>query len=282
MTEWWFELGREQSMTKPFTFNRANGAVFGELDVARCYAHRPPYAPALYDRLLQVVRGRERAVDLGCGPGKIALELAPHFREVIAVDPSGPMLEAGRELSDRSNIDWRETTTEALELDAPVDAITIGAAVHWMDHPVVFPKMARWLGDDGVLAILGGGGGSGVAVAPWGDSWLEFLKAWLARVGQEYNRASFVAAGEAYMSWMDIAGREDFAFTFEQPVEDFVAAQHSTATFARAKMGEALAAEFDADLLRVLEPAAETGILRFEVQSSLVWGRPRVTRKDNR
>jgi SAM-dependent methyltransferase len=265
---------------RPFAFDRANGAVFGELDVARCYAHRSPYAPALYERLLQIVANRERALDLGCGPGKIALALAPHFREVIAVDPSGPMLEAGCELSDRSNIVWRKTTAEALEFDTSVNVITIGAAVHWMNHPVVFPKMAGWLDDEGLIAILSGGGGSGVAAAPWGDSWLTFLKTWLVRLGQEYNRAEFVAAGEAYLNWMDVEGSETFAFVFSQSVNDFISAQHSTATFARAKMGNDLAAEFDDDLRRVLAPVAQDGTLCFEVQSSLVWGKPRTSRRD--
>jgi SAM-dependent methyltransferase len=269
-----------QASRRPFAFDRANGAVFGELDVARCYAHRPPYAPALYERLLQVARGRDCALDLGCGPGKIALALAPHFREVIAADPSGPMLEAGRELTDRTNIVWRCARSEDLDLEAPVDVITIGAAIHWMDHGVAFPKMARWLGDKGTLAILDGGGGSGVAAARWGDSWIAFLTRWLARLGREYDPVAFVAAGQSYASWMDVIGRESFAFEFLQPVEDFVAAQHSTATFARAKMGEALAAEYDDDLRKVLAPFVENGILRFEVQSNLVWGRPRTNKKD--
>lgn len=81
---------------RPFTLDPANGVVFGELDVARCYAYRVPYAAQLYQRLLELVPGRERLLDLGCGPGKLARELAPHFREVVAVDPSAAM-SRGRE-----------------------------------------------------------------------------------------------------------------------------------------------------------------------------------------
>jgi SAM-dependent methyltransferase len=242
--------------------------------------HRPPYAPALYQKLLSVLPGREATLDLGCGPGKIALELAPHFRDVIAVDPSGPMLEAAREISDCVNVTWRHAKTEDLDIDRLVDLITIGAAVHWMDHPNVFPKMARGLREDGVLAILDGGGGSGVAAAPWGDVWLAFLKKSLERLGHSFDRAAFVAAGQTYTPWMDIAGRETFAFEFEQSVEDFITAQHSTATFARATLGEEKAMEFDDDLRTTLAPYAETGVLRFEVQSNLVWGRPRASRKE--
>jgi len=48
------------SSRRPFAFDPANGVVFGVLDVARCYRHRVPYSPALYERLLTLVPRRER------------------------------------------------------------------------------------------------------------------------------------------------------------------------------------------------------------------------------
>ena len=74
----------------------AAGATFAEDDVARSYYARPPYAPALFERLLRIAPGRGRALDLGCGPGKVAMVLADHFTEVVALDPSSAMLELGR------------------------------------------------------------------------------------------------------------------------------------------------------------------------------------------
>ena len=108
---------------RPFAFDRSNSAVFGELDVARCYAYRMPYAAQLYERFLTLVPGRKRLLDLGCGPGKIARELAPRFESVIAVDPSEAMLRAGRELSKAENIAWIRSRAEDLMLDGSFDAI---------------------------------------------------------------------------------------------------------------------------------------------------------------
>ena len=84
------------------------GAIFAEADVARCYHARPPYAPALCHRLLELVPGRHRALDLGCGPGKVAVVLAEHFDEVVALDPSEPMLAAGQAADEgrHPNIAW--------------------------------------------------------------------------------------------------------------------------------------------------------------------------------
>jgi len=78
---------------------------------------------------------------------------------------------------------------------------------------------------------------------------------------------------------MDIKGRETFVEDFRQPVEHFIACQHSTATFARAKLGAELAAEFDEALDAALRPLSNNGWLEFKVRSNLTWGKPRRTEK---
>ena len=260
------------SEREPFAFNPANADVFGELDVARCYACRPPYAPALYERLLRLVQTRRSALDLGCGPGKIAIELAPHFDRVVAVDPSGAMLQAGRERFGGSNIRWLKGKAEEVDLPETFDVVTIGTAVHWMRHQTVFPRLLRWL-DGGPLAIVSSQRNDDDA--EWSRRWVSFLTDWLRRVGREYDPVGFGAAGETYRAWMDVESEESFVADFHQPVEDFIALQHSTATFARTKLGPALSAEFDAELFETLTPLSDAGVLRFRMRSNLVWGRPR-------
>jgi SAM-dependent methyltransferase len=49
--------------------------------------------------LLAPFAGDERALDSGCGAGALAFALAPHVGEVIGVDQSADLLEAGRELA---------------------------------------------------------------------------------------------------------------------------------------------------------------------------------------
>jgi hypothetical protein len=94
-------------------------------------------------------------------------------------------------------------------------------------------------------------------------------------VRKPYNPAAFAAEGTRHEAWMDIAGRERFAFTFRQSVEDFIACQHSRATWSRAAMGEALASEFDAKLEALMRPFAPDGLLELNMVSELTWGAPR-------
>ena len=58
---------------------------------------------------------------------------------------------------------------------------------------------------------------------------------------------------------------------------DFVICQHSRATWRRAAMGDALAAEFDAALSALMRPFATDGMLELEIVSDLTWGAARST-----
>lgn len=257
----------------------AAGAIFAEADVVRCYAARPPYAPALYDFLLERIPRRRRALDLGCGPGKIAIALADHFAEVVALDPSVGMIEAGQaaDAGRHGNITWVQSTAEAYESEAGFDLVTAGTSIHWPDHAVLFPKLARWTR---VVAVIAG---DAPARPPCGEeAWKAFHIRWLAimakrtpDVRREYDPATFAAEGRRHEAWMDIVGRERFAHTVHQGVEDFITCQHSRATWSREAMGEALAARFDQELDDLVRSFAAGGRLTLSLETELTWGAPR-------
>jgi SAM-dependent methyltransferase len=249
-------------------------ATFDDADVARCYAHRPSYAPALYEFLLALVPRKHCLVDLGCGPGKIAAALADRFETVVAIDPAAAMIEeAGALYAERHpNIAWRRTRGEDAELPGAIDLVTAGTSIHWMAHDVLFPRLAE---RTKIVAIITG---DAPPNPPWQESWRAAMTKWLARLHNEsYDEPAFVAEGRRYEPWLDIAGRETFTFSFRQSVEDYISCQHSRASWSRTRMGAALSAEFDRDLDTLLRPWAQDGLLTMELTSELTWGAPRAT-----
>ena len=249
------------------------GAEFADEDVVRAYVHRTDYPPALHDRLLDLAPGRERLLDLGCGPGKLARALAPHFTEALAIDPSRAMLALGRQLDAGAhpNIRWIEAAAEDVRLDAPVDLVVAGASLHWMEPGRVFPELARVLTADGIMAVIDG---DGPAQAPWIDAWRAVIVDWVGRLGGVWNDAAHRNRMTRHEPWFDVTGREVFSAPVVQPIEDLVDAEHSRATWTRARMGERASA-FDADLRAVVAPFAVEGTVSFDVRSTMVWGRPR-------
>ena len=85
--------------------------------------------------------GTGRLLDLGCGPGFLAVPLSAYVAEVIAVDPEPEML---AQMEARPNV--RGLVGRAEDVDESWGTFrlaTIGRAFHWMDGPVVLERLAR-------------------------------------------------------------------------------------------------------------------------------------------
>jgi SAM-dependent methyltransferase len=124
-------------------------------------SYRVPYPPALIADLLQrtSIAANGRLLDLASGPGRIAIPLAGHFREVWAVDLEPEMIAVGVvEARQRgvTNIRWISGKAEDLVAEPDsFDLITIGDAFHRLDQQLIAALCRQWLRPGGCLAILG-------------------------------------------------------------------------------------------------------------------------------
>jgi ArsR family transcriptional regulator len=107
--------------------------------------------------LLGLLDRRAVVGDLGCGTGQLSALVAPHVREVIAVDGSPEMLQAARErFSGATNVDLRLGTLEALPIDhAQLDIAMLGLVLHHVPDPgVALTEAARVLKPGGRVLII--------------------------------------------------------------------------------------------------------------------------------
>lgn len=128
--------------------------------------------------------GTQRVLDLGCGTGQIAVPLAEHVAEVIAVDPEPTMLEEGRKASaERSidNIDWRLGDSYGLgEFDlAPLDLATMGASFHWMDRYAVLRALHAMIRLPGAVVVVSGGVPGSTEPPAWTETVATVRARWL-------------------------------------------------------------------------------------------------------
>ncbi len=77
--------------------------------VAYYESARPPYGAAFFEAVaLQMgLDGSERLLDVGAGPGILAIGFAPYCREVVGVDPEPGMVEAARAAAERAGVTVR-------------------------------------------------------------------------------------------------------------------------------------------------------------------------------
>ena len=121
---------------------------------------RPPYPPAFFRNVAEQLKLlREHAlIDLGTGPGLLALGFAPYVGRLVGVDPEPGMLAAAREAAARAGVDLRliEGKVETLPGDiGSFDLVTIGRALHWMDRGATLTRFERLLAQSGRILICG-------------------------------------------------------------------------------------------------------------------------------
>ena len=117
------------------------------------------------------VRGGQRLLDVGCGPGALTAELVNRAGPdaVSAVEPSGSFAAAVRERL--PGVDIRQAAAERLPFgDAAFDAALAQLVVHFMTDPVVgLREMGRVTRPGGVVAacVWDHAGGRGPLSAFW-------------------------------------------------------------------------------------------------------------------
>jgi SAM-dependent methyltransferase len=103
--------------------------------------------------------GTGRLLDVGCGPGVLAVRLAGLFDGVVGVDPDADMLaEAARqaEAAGVGDIRWVRGRAEELPglAPGPYRLVTFGQSFHWTDERSVAESVYDMLEPGGAMAMV--------------------------------------------------------------------------------------------------------------------------------
>ncbi len=122
---------------------------------------RPPYSRALRRTLTEEcgLDGEGRLLDVGCGPGVLAVEIAPLVGEAVGLDPDADMLAEAARYAEREgveNVRWVQGLAEqipALELDR-FRLVTFGQSFHRTDRERVAEAVYDLLEPGGSIALV--------------------------------------------------------------------------------------------------------------------------------
>ncbi|MEJ2858396.1 MULTISPECIES: class I SAM-dependent methyltransferase [unclassified Saccharothrix] len=158
-------------------------------DVVEFYQrYRRGYPDAAVDVVVaEFGLGRDDVVvDVGCGTGQLTVPFARRVRAAVGVDPEADMLVAARraaDVADVSNVSWvlgADTDVPALGLAVgEVGAVTIGQALHWMDHERLFREVQPVVRSGGGVAVFTNGTPLWLQDSEWSRALRAFLEEYL-------------------------------------------------------------------------------------------------------
>ena len=229
---------------------------------------REPYGESFFAEVARTLGfgGGERLLDLGTGPGLLALGFASFVGEVIGVDPEPAMLAAARQAAQCAGVALRLVDARAETLPAAIgtfDIVTIGRALHWMDPERARPVLDRVVAPRGRILVC-----RAASVADGRNPWLEAYDAakegWTEKADKDrYGRDPVV-----FFSGTRFQRDRTIRVETEQriPVERLIDRVLSRSTSSPARLGT----EVDAMrkiMAEALEPFARNGLVEEVVET---------------
>jgi SAM-dependent methyltransferase len=122
-------------------------------------AGRPNYAPSLIRIVKEHLNlsGGHRLLDLGCGPGWLAVAFAPFVGSVVAMDPEPTMLAAAQDAAAAANVQMELIEGSSYDLGSHLgmfQVVTIGRAFHWMDRGDTLRRLDGLIELDGAVVLF--------------------------------------------------------------------------------------------------------------------------------
>jgi SAM-dependent methyltransferase len=261
------------SDTIPFVANRF------QHNAAYYLQGRPAYAPGLIRRVAAACRldGRQRLLDLGCGPGPLALAFSTYVASGVALDPEPEMLRiaAAFGLGIAPNIAYRQGSSYDLSpAFGRFDIAVIGRAFHWMDRPDTLARLDSLLEPAGAVVLFGTTTPDDPTL-PWMAPYRALLEEY---AGEDPARRQHKAQGwrshDAVLMQSAFSALERITVVEKRRVslDSLLARPQSMSSLSRARLGARLDTLLDR-ARALLEPHAQDGWLDERVESGALIAR---------
>lgn len=157
---------------------------------AHYLAGRPAYASRLIERVVELcgLRNTDRVLDLGCGPGPLAVAFAPLAGAVVAMDPEPEMLAVAAKAAAAAGVEISFVNGSSYDLVPSLGRfrlVAIGRAFHWMDRIDTLRRLDTMIEADGAVVLFG----HEHPKVP-DNAWLDGYRALIDRyAGDDFNRS---------------------------------------------------------------------------------------------
>ena len=242
--------------------------------------HRSRYPQELFNIIAARFHldGKGRLLDLGAGPGLVAIPFSDRFAEVVAIDPDPEMLAAGKKdaaIAKIPNIRWIEDRAESIGSElGKFDLVTFGRSFHWMERSLVLEKLSALLTPTGGVAILKTGDDPWNSELPWKQAAISVVKRWLGaerRTGKAGAGTwqALKVAHEEILTRVGFTEQVEYTVTFDKnwTIDTYIGYLYSTAFALPSFFGDNRD-RFESDLHATLLEISPSGNLTEELTAS--------------
>jgi SAM-dependent methyltransferase len=232
--------------------------------VAYYESARPPYGAGFFAAAAERLGldRSQRLLDVGPGPGILAIGFAPYCREVIGVDPEPGMVEAARAAAKRAGVAVRFIEGRFEDVGPKLgafDVVTIGRAIHWLDPDPARTALDRAVAARGRILVC-----HASSVSDGRNPWLKAFNAVRDRWKDDrppHDRRAFFA-GRPFLP----SGTISVEGTYAVPVDRFADRLLSMSTSSPERLGDEVPA-MKRDMRTALAPFAADGIIQDVVEA---------------
>jgi SAM-dependent methyltransferase len=154
--------------------------------------YREAYPPKFFQRVAEEIGlgGNETLLDVGCGPGMLAIGFASFVGSCTGLDPEPGMITAARDAALEAGvalclIDGR---IEEFPVTRTYDVVTIGRAQHWLERAPTLAVLERILIPDSGRILICRAAGVETPETPWVKPYRKVRSAWASGPAEKHYR----------------------------------------------------------------------------------------------
>lgn len=224
------------------------------------YRFREPYPRAFFEQVAeQLALTRDaRMLDVGCGPGNLAIGFAPFVGTCTAIDQEPEMLHAARQAAEQAgvNVEFRQVAIQGF--DAPqsaYDFVTVGRALHWFPPGPTLAVFERIVAAGGHIALCGSRQAES-APNDWAAAYKQVRDAW----SSDHDESRYHPDLDKWFAPSRFRRVKDIVIEHRHliTVDELILRALSFSTTSPAVIGEKRP-QFEAELKLALEPFASNG-----------------------
>jgi SAM-dependent methyltransferase len=144
--------------------------------------YREPYPPEFFQKVAEEIglRGVETLLDVGCGPGMLAIGFAPFVGSCTGLDPEPPMIAAAQDAAAEAGVALSLIggRIEEFPITQTYDVVTIGRALHWLERTPTLSVLEQILAPDSGRILICRASGVETPETPWVKPYRKVRGAW--------------------------------------------------------------------------------------------------------